>query len=578
MTGDIVLSGALRTNLASLSNTQTLIDQTQARLSTGKKVSSALDNPQSFFQASSLTNSANDYSNLLDGIGQSIQAIQAANTGVTSLTSLINQANSLATQAQSAQSGASATAVATGNAALTGTSLATSLTGVTASSVLTFNVTDPTGGTNKINGSSTANTVTISSTDTVNDIVTKINDLNTTDNLSTPAIKASLDSSGHLQISAANGGTLNVGFATSTNTDVTNEALASGLGFGSIATLNVNGAAASGGLSGTVGFTSSQSTNLNSSALYAASGTLAQATTKLASLTDSSGNAITNLHAGTTLKLTIGGKTSADLLVAAAPGAATPTAATQTVQGLVDGINNDTNIGSLVTASFDASTGKISIEAKDPSADAVQFSLVSGGATAEKLNVGFGTSTLTTTNVSGDGATENIRFGAAAGNLASLQTQYNTTLDQIDSLTKDSGYQGTNLLNGDNLTTYFSADHSSNLVTSGVNFTAGGLGLKAADFQNSNAINTAVTQTDNALSTVRSFGSSLAGDLSIIQTRQDFTKGIISTLQTGSDNLTNADTNQESANLLALQTRQSLGVDALSLASQSQQSVLKLFG
>jgi flagellin len=63
-----------------------------------------------------------------------------------------------------------------------------------------------------------------------------------------------------------------------------------------------------------------------------------------------------------------------------------------------------------------------------------------------------------------------------------------------------------------------------------------------------------------------------------VQTRQDFTKSMINTLQTGSDNLVLADTNAEGANLLALQTKQSLATTSLSLAAQASQNVLKLFG
>ncbi|MCB1681383.1 MAG: flagellin, partial [Alphaproteobacteria bacterium] len=77
--------------------------------------------------------------------------------------------------------------------------------------------------------------------------------------------------------------------------------------------------------------------------------------------------------------------------------------------------------------------------------------------------------------------------------------------------------------------------------------------------------------------TVRSFGNSIANDLAIIQTREDFTKNTINNLQEGADKLTVADQNEEGANLLALQTRQTLGVTSLALASQSQQAVLRLF-
>ena len=61
-----------------------------------------------------------------------------------------------------------------------------------------------------------------------------------------------------------------------------------------------------------------------------------------------------------------------------------------------------------------------------------------------------------------------------------------------------------------------------------------------------------------------------------MQIRQDFAKNIINVLQTGSANLTLANSNEEAANSQALSTRQSIAVSALALANQSQQSVLKL--
>ena len=76
---------------------------------------------------------------------------------------------------------------------------------------------------------------------------------------------------------------------------------------------------------------------------------------------------------------------------------------------------------------------------------------------------------------------------------------------------------------------------------------------------------------------MRSFGSTLANDLAVIQARQTFTSELVNTLTAGADALTVADQNEEGAKLLSLQTRQSLGVTSLSLASQSQQSILRLF-
>ena len=141
----------------------------------------------------------------------------------------------------------------------------------------------------------------------------------------------------------------------------------------------------------------------------------------------------------------------------------------------------------------------------------------------------------------------------------------------------DTGYQGTNLLNGDNLLTTFNENRTSTLTTAGVTFNSGGLGLQTANFGNTTNVSNALTQTNTALNNLRNFGSGLASDLSVIQTRQTFTNSLITTLNEGAGNLVNADQNEEGATLLALQTRQSLGVTALSLASQSNQSILRLF-
>src|SRR2546428_13192164 len=100
MSGDIVLSAGVRSNLLALQSTAQLIAQTQTRLATGKRVNSALDNPINFFTASSLNNRASDLGNLLDSVSNAVQTLQAADNGITSLTKLVQSAQSLAQQAQ----------------------------------------------------------------------------------------------------------------------------------------------------------------------------------------------------------------------------------------------------------------------------------------------------------------------------------------------------------------------------------------------------------------------------------------------------------------------------------------------
>ena len=583
---DVTLSAALRNNLLSLQNTQSAIDTHQQRLATGKKVNSALDNPQSFFAAQSLTNAASDLSNLLDSVGQSIQVINAANNGVTALTTLVNQAQAIANTAQSTQAGATTNASNTGTVNLGSGKLVGTVPGIVAGNELKINITDPTSTTQAFdlgtNGSGdhgtnagTTNIVTIGANTTAADLVNSINDLNT--GLTIPVVSASLNSAGQLTIAAVNGGDINVGFGdtgnggfnpTSAPQDTAVQGFASALGF-NIAHFNQQAAANN----GTVDYTQLNASTVNSKTLFSVGPTtVATASTLLTGVKDANNNPLTALVAGDTYTLTVGGNTSANLLTF---GGAAVTAAT--IQTLIDGINNDTNIKSLVSASFNATTGVISLSALSASATDVQYQLTSAGA-AQKLDFGFGFITGVPSQANaGNKVTEDIHFGAAAGTLASLQTQYNTVLSQITALTNDTGYAGTNLLAGNNLQTFFNASRTSSLVTAGGTFNASGLGLTNANFQNSAAISSSITQTQNALTTVRNFGSTLANNLSVIQSRQTFITSQINTLQTGSDALTNADQNLEGASLLALQTRQSLGITSLSLASQSQQSILRLF-
>jgi flagellin len=165
---------------------------------------------------------------------------------------------------------------------------------------------------------------------------------------------------------------------------------------------------------------------------------------------------------------------------------------------------------------------------------------------------------------------------------ASLATQYGMLITQITQLAKDSGFNGVNLLGGNNLTITLNDSGTSTITVTAVDYTnaiAGPLSLNAAagNWATSGNITAASTDLTAALTTLQSEAQTLSSSLSTVQIRQNFTKSMINTLQSGSDNLTLADSNQEGANLLALQTRQQLSSTALSLASQADQNVLRLF-
>jgi flagellin-like hook-associated protein FlgL len=163
---------------------------------------------------------------------------------------------------------------------------------------------------------------------------------------------------------------------------------------------------------------------------------------------------------------------------------------------------------------------------------------------------------------------------------SSLVTQYNQIITQIATTAQDASFNGINLLNGDSLKLVFDETGRSTSTITGVTFNPAGLGLGSltagTDFIDNVSTNNVLSALNTASVTLRSQASAFGANLSIVQIRQDFNKNIINVLQTGSANLTLADSNEEAANSQALSTRQSIATSALALANQSQQSVLQL--
>ena len=225
------------------------------------------------------------------------------------------------------------------------------------------------------------------------------------------------------------------------------------------------------------------------------------------------------------------------------------------VDTLVTAINNAINTGDL-KASYEA--------VKDGTGVKIQ---IKDGADVEAASVSF------------EGAGIKIS-GTLEDNRASYVDRYNDILTQIDQLAKDAGYKGVNLLGGtdQSLTVVFNEDRSSSLTIKGVDGSASGLGLTPeTDWSTNAGIDAALTKIDSAISSLRSMSSEFGNNYSVVQTREEFTENLINVLEEGADKLTLADMNEESANMLALQTRQQLAINSLSLASQAAQSVLKLF-
>jgi flagellin len=405
----IILSASVRQNLLSLQSTADLLATTQNRLSTGKKVNTALDNPTNFFTAQGLDNRANDISNLLDGIGNGVQVLQAANTGITSLQKLVDTAKSIASQVLQAPAGYSVKASAT--------SLAPTAATIGTAADLTL------GGTNSLNGKTF---------------------------IFTPAT-------------------------------------------GAATTITVSSTVAAG--------------NVNS----------------------------------------------------------------------IDAFNTALSAAGLgLTASL-ASDGSITLTSTN---DNASQSLTTGAVAAPNKIAISGTDTATLVTPAGGVAGKPLADAASQTIRANLVSQYNNIIQQITTTSQDASFNGINLLNGDDLKLTFNETGKSTLTIKGVTFDAAGLGLAAlaagTDFLDSASANATIAKISSASNALRTEASTLGSNLSIVQIRQDFSKNLINVLQTGSSNLTLADTNEEAANSQALSTRQSIAVSALALANQSQQSVLQL--
>jgi flagellin len=233
-------------------------------------------------------------------------------------------------------------------------------------------------------------------------------------------------------------------------------------------------------------------------------------------------------------------------------------AANDTVQDFLDAINGTANLEIQASLSGD---GRIVFEATGTT----EITIAGTAAAGEKAALGIvdGTTVAGTLNTS----------------RTSLAEQFDDLRTQIDQLAADSGYNGINLLDSDALKVTFNEDGTSSVTISGATLNSSGLSITATtvSFQTDLEVNNALTELSAALTTLRSQASEFGNSLAVVQTRQDFTKMMINTLQIGADRLVLADSNEEGANMLALQTRQQLSTVALSLSSQSDQAILRLF-
>ena len=480
---DISLTASMRSNLLSLQQTQSLMDQTQERLSTGKKVNSAIDNPSSYYTAQSLSNRASDLSSLLDSMGQGVQTIQAANEAIEAITTFAQQAKSIANSAR----------------------------------------------------------------DVANNMKTKVSTKHEPKGETTAAGKFYIDTRGEmdkLELTLKAGTAAKKGFDTTFVVDGKE--------------INVKLDAVDGKT-----YTVDEIKAAITSAMSGQGVTVSEEGGKLV-LTSDSGKSISYVQNEAEGINTTGDASSAAAKVVTIN-------AGSDAEAIAKAINADATNNTNVMASVDES-GKLVINAKeDGTADAAgqQIHVFADKVVDEVLGSSFG-GTIDTKVTDEEAISERNKY----------VEQFNEVLKQIDSLAKDAGYKGINLLQENDLKVIFNEDRSSTIEIKGVDASSKGLGLESiakGGWNMDAAIDETITQIEGAVTELRSMASDFGNNYSIVQTREDFTENLINVLEEGADKLTLADMNEEGANMLALQTRQQLAVNSLSLASQASQAVLQLF-
>ena len=229
--------------------------------------------------------------------------------------------------------------------------------------------------------------------------------------------------------------------------------------------------------------------------------------------------------------------------------------ATNSIQTILDLISaTDTSI----TATYNTTTDKIEI------AGSAGTEVTISGTAPGNFGIAAGTTVFGSTG-SGSSVTD-------------LEADFEKVMAEMNKIYQDAGYKGVNLINGNDLTVTTN-ENQTTIVISSATLNVTGIGFSAATVSWSTAsnIDTSISEAQTALSTLRTTASGFSADLGLLTTREDFTGEIIETLEAGAGLLVNASLEEESANLLALQTRQSLGTSALEFANQVQQSVLQLF-
>ena len=540
MVSGISLTSSMRSNLLSLQQITELQSISQNRLATGLKVNSAIDNPAAYYTATSLSNRARDLSSLLDSMGQAIQTVKAAMEGVESATAYLEQMSAITTQATSnykekyvpiqfkdLYNGKANTKILIDEVG------ADALAATACNQFYVGSKTDANFGQG---------------------------------NWYLPALGELMDVYGY-DVDAITGATDTSGAVGDNKTTINN----------ALSTLAGKGAEAE-ALTNNWYWSSSESDSGGSWKLYVSNGERTFRS-ECGSNYVRSFLLLENCFDNTKITPQIGNVVYTDLSFSSANDYDN----SKTAAGIVTWVSEDgrsAKIMSLKDLTFSSEDTIGNFNSDNPYGGSVKYTYHT---TDAKYSQDTSIKNYDDTNVVAalqEGKTvqtEPVIKGTKIEISSEYAKQYNAVLGQYNMLIKDSNYKGINLLLGNALKVDFNEDKSSRLEIEGKDLRSETLGIKEADWKTVEELQSSVEDISRAIAKTRQTSNELGNNYSVILSRQEFTESMINILTEGADKLTLADMNEESANMLALETRQMLAINSLSLASQSSQSVLRLF-
>ena len=504
---NIALGASLRKQLLAIQKTTRQLDIASNRLSTGRKVNSAIDDPNNFFASRSLVNQADDYSRLLDSINQNVQTIKQAQNGLTGIENLLKLAEALSVEALEAIGGANSS---------TGVPLPDQILALNPGAYWQLddvNLATNQGSIGGVNGTPGAG-VTFGGAPLY----------------AGGGASASFDGTAGAVIAIPDSNQINTTAVSQRTVEMT---------------INANDV-----ISRQVLY--EEGATVNSVAAYIDNGRVYFAARDQGDFGPF--NISAPIQAGETYHISF---------VIDAP--------SNEFRGYVNG--NLVGTGAM-NIPLSAHSGDVGIGG---ARGGLWFHDGSTGGNGFNYNGSISDVALYNT-VLADSVISDHAAATQEETLFGFDQEFSTLLQQIDEMASDSSYRGTNLLLRDSIDSVFNPEGTSIYTSNGDDFTSQGLGLSNLSLDSSSDIQLALSSIRSAIDRVRDFQSSFSTDINVLETREAFSRNKINTNLEGSDKLTLADLNEESAKLLSAQTIQN--IQFATLASQNRQPgiVELLFG